>query len=162
MGDPMGLLNLYHVSQVAFKNHCGSILSTLSMLLFVFETTLKKPEAYIYWGFTAMLAGLIILVQGLLVLRRRWYEMFLILHIILAIVFIGGAWKHVDALYCVWFYYTSAAVWAFDRIIRICRLVSFGFPKAQVYLLPDETLKVVVPKPDNWEAVPGGHAFIHF
>ena len=86
----------------------------------------------------------------------------LILHIILAIVFIGGAWKHVDALYCVWFYYTSAAVWAFDRIIRICRLVSFGFPKAQVYLLPDETLKVVVPKPDNWEAVPGGHAFIHF
>lgn len=122
----------------------------------------KKPEAYIYWGFTAMLAGLIILVQGLLVLRRRWYEMFLILHIILAIVFIGGAWKHVDALYCVWFYYTSAAVWAFDRIIRICRLVSFGFPKARVYLLPDETLKVVVPKPDNWEAVPGGHAFIHF
>lgn len=138
-----------------------SLVHTVCYTLYLKQHS-KKPEAYIYWGFTAMVAGLIILVQGLLVLRRRWYELFLILHIILAVVFIGGAWMHVEALYCVWFYYTSAAIWAFDRIIRICRLISFGFPKAQVYLLPDETLKVIVPKPDNWEAVPGGHAFIHF
>ncbi|KAL6452303.1 CFL1 Probable ferric reductase transmembrane component [Candida maltosa Xu316] len=119
-------------------------------------------QPYMFWGAAALWAGLAILVQGLLVLRRKWYEVFLLLHIVLAAVFVFGAWVHVNELYCVWFYYTSAAIWGFDRIIRICRLYSFGFPEAKVYLLPDDTLKVVVPKPENWEAVPGGHVFIHF
>ncbi|KAI5959529.1 hypothetical protein KGF57_002054 [Candida theae] len=26
----------------------------------------------------------------------------------------------------------------------------------------DETLKILVPRPQDWEAIPGGHAFIHF
>lgn len=122
----------------------------------------KEFEAYVYWGAAAMTAGIAILVQGMLFLRRRNYEVFLILHIVLAAVFIFGAWIHVNNLYCVWFYYTSAAIWGFDRIIRIIRLYAFGFPQADVYLLPDDTLKVVTPKPEEWEAVPGGHVFIHF
>ena len=96
-----------------------------------------------------MTAGIAILVQGMLFLRRRNYEVFLILHIVLAAVFIFGAWIHVNNLYCVWFYYTSAAIWGFDRIIRIIRLYAFGFPQADVYLLPDDTLKVVTPKPEE-------------
>ncbi|KAI5954163.1 hypothetical protein CANMA_005002 [Candida margitis] len=119
-----------------------------------------KP--YIYYGVAATYAGIAILIQGLLVLRRKWYEAFLLIHILLAAVFIFGAWIHVEQLYCVWFYYVSAMIWAFDRLIRVCRLWSFGFPEAKVYLLADETLKIVVPKPHGWEAVPGGHAFIHF
>ncbi|CAK9435441.1 uncharacterized protein LODBEIA_P01680 [Lodderomyces beijingensis] len=121
-------------------------------------------ETYVYIGSAAFMAGVAIMIQGLLILRRKWYEVFLLLHIVLAAVFIFGAWLHVEDMYCVWFYYTCAAIWAFDRIIRVLRLYSFGIAQARVYLLPDETLKVVVskPKPDNWEAVPGGHAFIHF
>lgn len=119
-------------------------------------------ETYILWGVAATVAGGLIMVQGLLVLRRKWYEMFLVLHIILAVIFIGGAWVHVNDLYCVWFYYYSAALWVFDRIIRIGRLFSFGFPNAKVILLADETLKIIVPTPEHWESVPGSHAFIHF
>lgn len=119
-------------------------------------------EPYIIAGGFAMLGGIIILVQGLLVLRRRWYEMFLFAHILLAGVFVFGAWLHVTDLYCMWFYYYSAAIWLFDRVIRVGRLCSFGFPEAKVLLLADEALKVIVPKPKHWEAVPGGHAFIHF
>ncbi|KAI5951469.1 hypothetical protein KGF54_004543 [Candida jiufengensis] len=122
----------------------------------------KGIEPYIVLGSAAFISGVIIMIQGLLVLRRKWYEMFLVLHIILAAIFIFGAWLHVETLYCVWFYYVSATIWAFDRIIRILRLVQYGFPTARIYLLPDETLKVIVPRPKDWEAIPGGHAFIHF
>ncbi|KAK6458025.1 ferric reductase [Scheffersomyces xylosifermentans] len=119
-------------------------------------------ESYIIWGGVATVAGLGIMVQGLLVLRRKWYEMFLLIHIILATVFIIGAWVHVLDLYCTWFYYYTTMIWIFDRVIRIGRLISFGFPQAEVHLEADETLRVVVAKPSHWEVIPGGHAFIHF
>lgn len=117
---------------------------------------------YVTWGRYSASAGFFILVQGLLVLRRKWYEAFLLIHIGLALVFIAGAWYHTKDKYCGWFYYYSLAIWIFDRAVRIGRLWSFGFPKASVLLLADETLKIIVPKPEHWEAVPGGHAFIHF
>ncbi|CUM52483.1 uncharacterized protein AC631_05820 [Debaryomyces fabryi] len=119
-------------------------------------------EAYLIWGAIATVSGGFIMIQGLLVLRRRWYEMFLMIHIVLAAVFIGASWVHVNDLYCLWFYYYATAIWVFDRVIRIGRLCSFGFPKAKVILLADETLKIIVPTPEHWESIPGGHAFIHF
>jgi predicted ferric reductase len=119
-------------------------------------------QNYIIWGAIATVAGGLIMFQGLLVLRRKWYEVFLIIHIILAAFFIGGSWIHVDELGYVWFYYAASAVWIFDRVVRIVRLIAFGCPSSQVILLADETLKVIVPKPKYWNAVPGGHAFIHF
>ncbi|KAI5963330.1 uncharacterized protein KGF55_003122 [Candida pseudojiufengensis] len=126
--------------------------------------SIKKTtiEPYLYWGTAAFLAGVVIMIQGLLVLRRKWYEMFLILHILLAGIFIFGAWLHVEELYCVWFYYVSSMIWLFDRIIRVLRLYQFGNPQAKIYLLSDDTLKIIVPKPKSWEVIPGGHAFIHF
>lgn len=117
---------------------------------------------YIIYGTIGTLSGIFIMIQGLLVLRRKYYETFLLLHIILACGFIAGAYFHVVDLYCLWFYHMTFGVWMFDRVIRIARLWSFGFPKAKVLLLADEALKVVVPKPSHWEAISGGHVFIHF
>lgn len=124
--------------------------------------TKKVRQAYIIWGALAIWAGGAIMVQGLLVLRRKHYESFLVIHIVLALMFVVGAWVHVLNLYCLWFYYYAAGIWFFDRIIRIARLYAFGFPKARVVLLADESLKIIVPKPPHWDVVPGGHAFIHF
>lgn len=119
-------------------------------------------ETYVIWGTIATVAGGIIMFQGMLFLRRAWYEIFLLIHIIMAALFIGGAWIHVDELGYVYFYYATVAVWVFDRAVRLGRIAVFGFPKAEVILLADETLKVVIPKPSYWKSIPGGHAFIHF
>ncbi|KAK6465102.1 ferric reductase NAD binding domain-containing protein [Scheffersomyces coipomensis] len=94
--------------------------------------------------------------------RRNNYEVFLTIHIIFAALWIAGTWIHVQDLGYVWFVYPSAALWVLDRAVRIFRLICFGFPEAQITLLFNETLKVVVPKPKYWNSVPGGHAFIHF
>ncbi|MDN5811099.1 MAG: ferric reductase-like transmembrane domain-containing protein, partial [Tetragenococcus koreensis] len=122
----------------------------------------RMQNNFMIWGTIATVASGIITFQGMLYFRRKWYEMFLIIHIIMAALFIGGAWVHVDELGYVWFYYATVAVWVFDRVVRIGRLVVFGCPKSEVILLADETLKVIVPKPSYWKSVPGGHAFIHF
>lgn len=122
----------------------------------------EMKEAFLVWGTIATVAGGIIMVQGMLFLRRAWYEIFLLVHIIMAALFIGGAWIHVEELGYVWIVYSVVAVWCFDRAVRVGRLFWFGFPKSEVILLADETLKVIVPKPKYWKSVPGGHAFIHF
>ena len=122
----------------------------------------RMQNNFMIWGTVATVAGGIITFQGMLYFRRKWYEIFLITHIIMAALFIGGAWIHVDGLGYAWFYYATVAVWVFDRVVRIGRLIAFGCPKSEVILLADETLKVVVPKPSYWKSSPGGHAFIHF
>lgn len=119
-----------------------------------------KP--YIRFGAIAMYSGIAILVQALLVLRRRWYEAFLAIHIVLALAFMAGAWFHTEDLYFLWFYYLSVYLWALDRVLRVQRLCVFGFPVARVQLYEDNTLKFRVAVPASFEAVGGGHCFVHF
>lgn len=132
--------------------------------IFIATNRVKKEylETYMIWGAAATYAGLVIWVQSILYFRRNWYEVFLIIHIVMAALFIGGAWIHVDRFGYVWFLYATVAIWCFDRAVRVARLIHFGFPKATVSLLANDTLKVVVRRPHFWPAIPGGHAFIHF
>lgn len=148
-----------HIARVMF------ILIALHSILFtiLLRTDMSEfAETYMIWGVLATVAGGIILFQAMLFFRRRWYEIFLLIHILFAALYVAGTWIHVDELGYVWFVYPSVAVWCVDRVVRIARLVVFGFPKAQVTLLADETIKVEIPKPSYWKTIPGGHAFIHF
>lgn len=122
----------------------------------------KLREPFVLWGVFGTYCGIIILIQALLVLRRRWYEAFLVLHILLALGYVVGSWIHVRDLYFLWFFYCSAWLWFSDRIIRLYRLATFGFPIAEVELFEDRTLKVSVKKPEGFEAEGGGHCFLHF
>ncbi|CAI5756512.1 unnamed protein product [Candida verbasci] len=154
---------------VGFHRHTARIMFMLVVIHAVcftinfgsyYKTALA--EQYLRWGITAAVAGGVIMIQSMLYLRRRWYEVFLIFHIILAAFWTAGAWLHVKDLGYIWFVYPSVAVWSFDRVVRIGRLFAFGFPHATVTLLSDETLKVIISKPNYWHSIPGGHAFIHF
>lgn len=117
---------------------------------------------YVWWGTGAGIAGLFLVIHSLLVLRRNYYETFLVLHIFLALGFIVGAWIHVDDLYFLWFYYFSAFLWGSDRLLRLQRIFAFGFPVAKVQLFEDQTLKFFVPRPAGFGAEGGGHCFVHF
>lgn len=117
---------------------------------------------FVRWGVVAGAAGAIIIFQGMLYARRKSYELFLIIHILMALFFIVGGYYHVEEFGYAPFMWATVASWAFDRVIRISRLMSFGSPQATVTLLAEETLRVVIPKPSYWHAIPGGHAFIHF
>lgn len=118
-------------------------------------------RTYVIWGLVAVISGSLILFQGLLYLRRRWYEVFFLVHILLAVFFVVGTWYHVIDLGYGQFMYASFAVWAFDRVLRAVRLASFGFPHAEINLMEDR-IEVIVPKPSYWKPVVGGYAWLYF
>ncbi|RCK65214.1 putative ferric reductase transmembrane component [Candida viswanathii] len=163
------LTGVNYATFMAYHRHIARIMFVLVVIHAVGFTILLKSryaaeaaEPWFYWGIIATVAGGIIWVQAMLYFRRRWYEIFLLIHITMAALYVAGAWIHVDTLGYVWFMYPAVAVWCFDRLVRIGRLIVFGFPKAEITLLANDTLKVVVPKPSYWKSIPGGHAFIHF
>lgn len=153
---------------VTYHRHIARVMFILIALHSILFTVLLRDdmsefsETYMIWGVLATVAGGIILFQAMLFFRRRWYEIFLLIHILFAALYVAGTWIHVDELGYVWFVYPAVAVWCADRVVRIARLVIFGFPKARVSLLADDTIKVEIPKPSYWKTIPGGHAFIHF
>ncbi|GEQ68745.1 hypothetical protein JCM33374_g2413 [Metschnikowia sp. JCM 33374] len=134
-----------------------------SMIYINRKTYLKSMKReFIIYGVVGTVAGGLICFQGLLFLRRKFYEVFLIIHIMMAVAFILGTWKHIETeSYMAWLF-ASIAIWSFDRFVRLVRMASFGVPKATVTLLADDCLRVVVPKPKYWPSIPGGHAWVYF
>ncbi|WPK27769.1 hypothetical protein PUMCH_005169 [Australozyma saopauloensis] len=121
----------------------------------------EMAENYVIWGVVGTVCGCLILFQGLLYLRRNWYETFLVIHILLAVFFVVGTWYHVIRLGYGQIMFAAVAVWGFDRIVRIARIMMFGFPEAQVTLLKDK-LEVIVPRPRHWKPIVGGYVWIYF
>lgn len=124
-----------------------------------YAETMKKN--YIIWGTVSTTAGGLLLAHSYLFFRRRWYEIFVVIHILLAVFFVVGLWYHVDILGYHQAMYPCFVVWFFDRLMRGVRLLWFGFKMAQVELIADETLVIEVAKPKYWPAIPGGHVWMH-
>ncbi|KAM9917600.1 hypothetical protein OXX59_009226 [Metschnikowia pulcherrima] len=156
---------------VAYHRWIGRVVVALVVVhsvaytaIFVYQKrwALLATREYIIYGIMATVCGGLICFQGLLYLRRRYYEIFLAIHIILSIGFIVGSWRHIELFPFMEWIFASIAVWAVDRIVRVMRMVWFGAPKATVTLLADDCLRIVVAKPKNWPTVAGGHAWVYF
>ncbi|EMG48154.1 hypothetical protein G210_1336 [Candida maltosa Xu316] len=156
---------------VGYHRHTARIMFSLILLHAVGFSVIfgnyflyMLKESYLKWGLGAITAGGIIMVQSTLYFRRRWYEVFLVGHIILVATWTVGALFHVRSRGYAPFIYPSIAVWLMDRIIRGCRVLLFGFPKAEVSLFSDDTLKVIVSRPKYWKVGSGGgkYAFVYF
>ncbi|TXT08893.1 hypothetical protein VHUM_03021 [Vanrija humicola] len=100
-------------------------------------TWLEREEPYSelwaeqYWrtGVFATVAMTILLPLSLKPIREKVYEIFLILHICLAVVVLVMLWYHVkifDGSYNPWLY-ACIGLWSFDRLLRIVRIVVLSF-----------------------------------
>lgn len=122
----------------------------------------RNAQSYMQWGYVATVAAAIMVFQSMMLFRKQNYELFLGVHIIMAVFFVIGGWLHTaDDNYQLWFY-AASAVWALDRAVRVGRLAVFGVKVANVQLISMETLRVTVPRPAFWKPFPGCIAFIHF
>lgn len=98
-------------------------------------------------------------------IRKLWYEIFLVFHIILVAMFLWTAWKHTRSQSYEQFYWTCCAIWIFDRCIRLLRILLNGMSTATIEYYPgdDATLKVHINNPKlRRRFSPGYHAFITF
>ncbi|KAG7896903.1 hypothetical protein KL905_001310 [Ogataea polymorpha] len=96
--------------------------------------------------------------------RRYWYELFLVSHIVLIAMFLWTAWLHAASQDYGKYYYACAAIWCFDRAVRIARVVLFGVRTAKCEILEKEgTIKLSVPYPKSyWKPSPAAHGFVYF
>lgn len=114
------------------------------------------------WGIVAGVCGGIIMISAMYWMRTHYYEIFLLTHIVMAAFFLAASWVHIRHFEYTEFAYSMAAIWAFDRVVRIGRLISFGVRTATVTVVSDETLKIRIPKTKYWKAFPGAFGYVHF
>ncbi|KAG7697033.1 hypothetical protein KL930_002517 [Ogataea haglerorum] len=119
-----------------------------------------SQETLWLFGRQALEAGILIILQAIYFFRSRWYELFLAVHIILALVFIVGAYLHCKSIGYLEWTYASMGVWALDRVWRLMKIYRFGTPKA-TFKLHFGTIVVSIPKPDHWKPYPGCFVYLY-
>jgi hypothetical protein len=99
---------------------------------------------------------------SILPVRRKFYEIFLASHFVLALLALVGCYLHIWYNYRhQWGYelwiYIAFAVWAFDRLFRLLRMARNGMRKATITTIDDDYLRV------NIKGVAAdGHAYLYF
>ena len=130
------------------------------------ELATEQVQPYWIWGIVGTLAACIMVVASLLYMRRWSYEVFVILHIILAVFVIVGSWCHVEILFeRAWGYemwlYAACGVWFFDRLFRVLRIAKVGIRRSKVTEVGSAFVRVDI-EGVRWSAEPGYHAYAYF
>lgn len=142
--------------------------SILALALYVDEGSFAMNEAMAWWiwGVIATLTTVIAVVVSGLYTRKWSYEIFLITHIVLAILTLVGSWYHVvlhfeyDWGQPQWMY-MAFAVWFFDRLVRALRVYKNGVRRAHITEVGDEYVRIDIPG-IRWSAAPGKHVYAYF
>lgn len=121
---------------------------------------------YWAWGVVGTLFACIMVVFSVLYFRRLSYEVFLLSHISMAILVIVGSWYHVVLRFeilsgfTMWLW-TACAVWFFDRLIRVLRILKVGTRRAKVTDIGDGYARVNIPD-IHWDILPGKKVYVYF
>ena len=121
---------------------------------------------YWIWGIVATIACVLLTFGSGLYVRNFAYEFFLISHMVLSVVLIIGCWYHAYDLYKFlggvedWIYAMSA-VWVFDRLARVARILMVGPHRAKVTELGEGYVRIDIPGV-RWGCEPGKHIYAYF
>ena len=131
----------------------------------------EAAKAYWWWGVIATVAMSLMVGLSSFSVRSRAYEVFLISHIILAILSLLGCWYHIIQRfqkqwgYEVWLY-IAFAFWSYDRLLRVLGTIYHALSKKPVAHIEAVNgtnavlMTVLLQKP--LRAGPGKHIYVHF
>ncbi|RFU76500.1 ferric-chelate reductase fre2 [Trichoderma arundinaceum] len=168
-------VNRYQELMAYFMWRTGVLAFCNMPVLFLFSTLVLYNNTGSYstslttqwwiWGCVATVAAVIIVLTSVLILRQRAYELFLVTHIVMAVICVVGCWYHVyigyenTFGYETWLYATIA-VWFFDRTARVLRILKTGFRRSKVTDIGSNIVRVDIPSV-RW-TVPSRCAFVYF
>lgn len=75
-------------------------------------------------------------------LRAKFYDSFLVMHVLLAVVFFSTLWFHVEEQYFLQYLWPIVAIWPLERLLRIVRLFVTG-AKGMVTVSSDSSAGLV-------------------
>lgn len=121
----------------------------------------KLRELSDVFGIIAGVAFLIVAFAAVAI-RRKWYEMFYVVHVsfwMLSIIMIALHQPDFGTLF-IHMTLVSAAIWMVDRLIRVVRLFAYSTNNTVTLTpLPNNGTRVTLPKAPI-RAVPGNHCFL--
>ncbi|RYP84981.1 hypothetical protein DL770_005110 [Monosporascus sp. CRB-9-2] len=134
----------------------------------VFERLFPEGSGIIYGTGVACLVPLVWLcVASLPVIRRIAYEVFVILHVPVGVVYVGLLFWHTKNYLASWNYlYTTVAIWAFCYMMRLSKLnwakpwrLSFLVgDEAAITLMSENAIKITIPTQMKWK--PGQYVYL--
>lgn len=117
---------------------------------------------YWIWGVIATLGMTFLLPTSILPIRQKFYELFLVWHVVISFFVILGSFLHILLRfekqwgYEMWMY-IAFAFWGFDRLYRIVRLARNGVCKAHITILDEDYIRLDIP------GITGeGQAYLYF
>lgn len=122
---------------------------------------------------TFILAGTIgfgafcgLLLQSPSVIRHAFYEVFLHVHIALAITAVVAVWMHLDGMPAQDLLLGALICWIFERLARVYLIVRNNFgkrgvTKAEIEALPGDALRVTLRTSRRWKFHPGQHIYLY-
>lgn len=114
-------------------------------------------------GRGAMIIVGVIILFSFCYFRRHYYEIFLLVHILMGICMFYACWEHCKELGWSEWISISLIFWLQDRILRLGRIFFFGFPLAQIDLCDESLLRVTIPKGWKcWRFKPGQYTYLYF
>ncbi|CEP64662.1 ferric reductase family protein LALA0_S13e00122g [Lachancea lanzarotensis] len=123
---------------------------------------------YWRWGTWATVAATALIFHSIHSIKAKQYEIFLTVHIIMALVFIAGCLKHCATFGWLGWIYLAVAFWAWDRAIRLWRLFfNFGGYRnayARCISVQEELFQITVPHVESarFQFFPGCYGFLYF
>ncbi|CAK3893968.1 Ferric cupric reductase transmembrane component 7 [Lecanosticta acicola] len=136
----------------------------------VFHQLLKQQQGgvYIYGtGIAALVPILVLCIHSFGPIRRRFYELFVMLHVPVAIVFLGMLFWHCHNYLASWNYlFATTAIWVASYLFRLFYLnwtnpgsISFCIgEEAAVTVLHENAVKVTIPTQMRWK--PGQYVYL--
>ena len=128
-----------------------------------------RKDPFSQWGLVGMIAMLVILLQSPSAIRHAFYETFLHLHQLLALLALLGVFYHIKIarLPQMSFVVIIITIWCYDRLFRWSRIIyrnlSFrhGFSDVMVEALPEGACRVTFDIHRPWTHRPGCHAYVY-
>ncbi|AJV68204.1 AQG_2a_G0037460.mRNA.1.CDS.1 [Saccharomyces cerevisiae] len=128
----------------------------------VFQSLVRK--FYFRWGIVATILMSIIIFQSEKVFRNRGYEIFLLIHKAMNIMFIIAMYYHCHTLGWMGWIWSMAGILCFDRFCRIVRIIMNGGLKTATLSTTDDSnvIKISVKKPKFFKYQVGAFAYMYF
>lgn len=150
------------LSRWMFLDACIHSIAYTIQSLGHYASNLEKP--YFASGVAATAIGGAIIFESFHYFRRYYYEYFYFFHLLFSIGFIITCWFHCNILGWLEWVIAACCVWFFDRLVRVFKMIHFGYKETKVSLVAPDLLKLEIdgPLPKLWNVHPGSFGYIYF
>lgn len=153
---------------IAFVSMFEAVVHTL-IFLYTYASNLSGDDLselmgkpYWIWGSIGTISLALLIVLSIQPFRRRFYETFIVIHIVITILLLVATYEHIYTRYRhnrgheAWVY-VAIAFWVFDRVMRFARYICRGVRYAYITNVDQDYMRIDIP---GIEA--RGHVYLHF